>query len=201
MLENYVEVKYAFRNHSDLWRKIEMGTLNTNAAVREGTQHMLDVFKKNPNKYDPDKIEGLDLQFEEILDDICKNCRYDVKFKQVDNEQLPLFAEFKSYNTDTWANIKNSNKFIKQFKRYLQEKDITKMDDLAYIINERKANINDVKKAFKELFDKEKEEIFKVMNEKTRESILGQGNANRFDLFKKAIDDHNSKMYSFIENN
>lgn len=110
-----------------------MGALNTNAAVREGTQHMLDVFKKNPNKYAPDKIEGLDLQFEEILDDICKNCRYDVKFKQVDNEQLPLFAEFKSYNTKEIIYI--SEPIIPENNKVTQLKDLQVSDNKIYILD------------------------------------------------------------------
>ena len=46
MLENYVEVAHTFRNRPDLWKKIEEGALSSNAAMREGTQHMLSTFKK-----------------------------------------------------------------------------------------------------------------------------------------------------------
>ena len=149
MLENYVEAAHTFRNRPDLWKKIEEGALSSNAAMREGTQHMLSTFKKNPKKYTPENIEHIDMKFGKALDDICANCRYDVKFNNNRNEGLPLFEEFKSYNTETWSKIANDKGFIKQFESYLQEVDEIK--DLAYVINSNKANINEVKQAFKEL--------------------------------------------------
>ena len=82
MLENYVEVAHTFRNRPDLWKKIEEGALSSNAAMREGTQHMLSTFNKNPKKYTPENIEHIDMKFGKALDDICANCRYDVKFKE-----------------------------------------------------------------------------------------------------------------------
>ena len=129
--------------------------------MREGTQHMLSTFKKNPKKYAPENIEHLDMKFEKDLDDICANCRYDVKFNRENNRSLPLFEEFKSYNTETWSKIANDKGFIKQFESYLQEVDEIK--DLAYVINSNKANINEVKQAFKELFKNKKDELFEII--------------------------------------
>ena len=103
----------------------------------------------------------LDMKFEKALDDICANCRYDVKFNNNRNEGLPLFEEFKSYNTETWSKIANDKGFIKQFESYLQEVDEIK--DLAYVINSNKANINEVKQAFKELFKNKKDELFEII--------------------------------------
>ena len=56
-----------------------------------------------------------------------------------------------SYNTETWGKIANDKGFIKQFESYLQVRDLKNIDDLAYVINSNKANINEVKQAFKEL--------------------------------------------------
>ena len=50
--------------------------------------------------------------------------------------------------------------FIKQFESYLQG--VNKIEDLAYVINSNKANINEVKQAFKELFKRNTDEIFKT---------------------------------------
>ena len=158
MLENYVEVAYTFRNRPDLWKKIEEGALSSNAAMREGTQHMLSTFKKNPKKYTPENIEHLDMKFEKGLDDICANCRYDMKFRE---GLKPLYEEFKSYNSETWSKIANDKGFIKQFESYLQE--VNKLEDLAYMINSNKANINEVKQAFKELFKNKKDELFEII--------------------------------------
>ena len=122
---------------------------------------MLSTFKKNPKKYAPENIEHLDMKFEKASDDICANCRYDVKFNRENNRSLPLFEEFKSYNSETWSKIANDKGFIQQFESYLQEVD--EMKDLAYVINSNKANINEVKQAFKELFKNKKDELFEII--------------------------------------
>ena len=110
----------------------------------------------------------LDMKFEKVLDDICANCRYDVKFRE---GQKPLYEEFKSYNTETWGKIANDKGFIKQFESYLQEVDEIK--DLAYVINSNKANINEVKQAFKELFKNKRSEFFEIIkkNKNLSESL------------------------------
>ncbi|WP_454978770.1 hypothetical protein [Capnocytophaga ochracea] len=89
------------------------------------------------------------MKFEKALDDICANCRYDVKFRE---GQKPLYEEFKSYNSETWSKIANDKGFIQQFKSYLNTEGIEKIEDLAYVINGNKANINEVKQAFKEVY-------------------------------------------------
>ena len=122
---------------------------------------MLSTFKKNPKKYAPENIENFDMKFEKGLDDICANCRYDVKFNTNRNEGLPLFEEFKSYNSETWSKIANDKGFIQQFESYLQK--VNKIEDLAYVINSNKANINEVKQAFKELFKNKKDELFEII--------------------------------------
>ena len=101
------------------------------------------------------------MKFEKGLDDICANCRYDVKFNNKQNPNLPLYEEFKSYNTETWGKIANDKGFIKQFESYLQG--VNKIEDLAYVINSNKANINEVKQAFKELFKNKKDELFEII--------------------------------------
>ena len=98
------------------------------------------------------------MKFEKALDDICANCRYDVKFRE---GQKPLYEEFKSYNSETWSKITNDKGFIKQFESYLQG--VNKIEDLAYVINSNKANINEVKQAFKELFKNKKDELFEII--------------------------------------
>ena len=173
MLENYVEVAHTFRNRPDLWKKIEEGALSSNAAMREGTQHMLSTFKKNPKKYTPENIEHLDMKFEKGLDDICANCRYDVKFSRKYDEDLPLYEEFKSYSSETWNKIANDKDFIKQFESYLQVRDLHKIEDLSYVINTKKANVDEVKQAFKELFKNKRSEFFEIIkkNKNLSESL------------------------------
>ena len=64
----------------------------------------------------PENIEHIDMKFEKALDDICPNCRYDVKFNRENNRSLPLFEEFKSYNSETWSKIANDKGFIQQLR-------------------------------------------------------------------------------------
>ena len=198
MLENYVEAAHTFRNRPDLWKKIEEGALSSNAAMREGTQHMLSTFKKNPKKYTPENIEHIDMKFEKGLDDICANCRYDVKFNRENNRSLPLFEEFKSYNSETWSKIANDKGFIQQFKSYLNTEGIEKIEDLSYVINSNKANINEVKQAFKEVFKRNSDEILEIMSPELKKS-LGLINKNREEVFKLLIKDTNSPLYNFIK--
>ena len=198
MLENYVEVAHTFRNRPDLWKKIEEGALSSNAAMREGTQHMLSTFKKNPKKYTPENIEHLDMKFEKGLDDICANCRYDVKFI---SESKPLYEEFKSYNSETWSKIANDKGFIQQFKSYLQE--VNKIEDLAYMINSNKANINEVKQAFKELFKNKRSEFFEIIlkNNTLKNNLLGEGltKSEAKNVFGDLINSTDSVLYNFIK--
>ena len=198
MLENYVEVAHTFRNRPDLWKKIEEGALSNNAAMREGTQHMLSTFKKNPKKYMPENIEHIDMKFEKALDDICPNCRYDVKFNRENNRSLPLFEEFKSYNSETWSKIANDKGFIKQFESYLEVRDLKNIDDLAYVINSNKANINEVKQAFKEMFKRNSNEILEIMSPELKKSLELIPPNHKVRL-EKLINDTNSALYNFIK--
>ena len=161
----------------------------------EGTQHMLSTFKKNPKKYTPENIEHIDMKFGKALDDICPNCRYDVKFI---SESKPLYEEFKSYNSETWSKIANDKGFIQQFKSYLNTEGIEKIEDLAYVINSNKANINEVKQAFKEVFKRNTDEILKVMSPKLKESLELIPPNHKVRL-EKLINDTNSALYNFIK--
>lgn len=86
--------------------------------------------------------------------DICDLCRYDVKFspEAVRDYGAPRLAEFKSYAAETWTNLAANTKFVDQFKRYLAAAEITKIEDLAYVVNTSKASVAEVKAAFKALF-------------------------------------------------
>ena len=157
---------------------------------------MLSTFKKNPKKYAPENIENFDMKFEKGLDDIGAHCRYDVKFNTNRNEGLPLFEEFKSYNSETWSKIANDKGFIQQFESYLQK--VNKIEDLAYVINSNKANINEVKQAFKEVFKRNTDEILKVMSPKLKESLELIPPNHKVRL-EKLINDTNSELYNFIK--
>ena len=138
----------------------------------------------------------LDMKFEKGLDAVCANCRYDVKFNNKQNPNLPLFEEFKSYNTETWGKIANDKGFIKQFESYLQG--VNKIEDLAYVINSNKANINEVKQAFKELFNRSSDEILEIMSPELKKSLELIPPNHKVRL-EKLINDTNSALYNFIK--
>lgn len=138
------------------------------------------------------------MKFEKALDDICANCRYDVKFRE---GRKPLYEEFKSYNSETWSKIANDKGFIKQFESYLQE--VNKIEDLAYVINSNKANINEVKQAFKELFKNKKDELFEIIlkNNTLKNNLLGEGltKSEAKNVFRDLINSTDSVLYNFIK--
>ena len=84
---------------------------------------------------------------------------------------------------------------------------IEKIEDLAYVINSNKANINinEVKQAFKELFKKEADNLFRFPKEgglgleKIRK-LFGRDIKNTSDFLDKA-EDINNPIYNFIKTN
>jgi hypothetical protein len=106
-----------------------------------------------------------------------------------------------SYNTETWSKIANDKGFIKQFESYLQEVDEIK--DLAYMINSNKANINEVKQAFKELFKNKKDELFEIIlkNNTLKDNLLGKGltKSEAKNVFVDLINSTDSVLYNFIK--
>ena len=96
-----------------------------------------------------------------------------------------------SYNNETWSKIANDKGFIQQFKSYLQTSGVKNIDDLAYVINSNKANINEVKQAFKELFKRNTDEIFKTNPNiwKQFDRVDGTGKINSLKNFKDLVED------------
>ena len=106
-----------------------------------------------------------------------------------------------SYNSETWSKIANDKGFIKQFESYLQEVDEIK--DLAYVINSNKANINEVKQAFKEMFKNKKDELFEIIlkNNTLKNNLLGEGltKSEAKNVFGDLINSTDSVLYNFIK--
>lgn len=108
-----------------------------------------------------------------------------------------------SYNSETWSKIANDKGFIQQFKSYLQVRDLKNIDDLAYVINSNKANINEVKQAFKELFKNKKDELFEIIlkNNTLKNNLLGEGltKSEAKNVFVDLINSTDSVLYNFIK--
>ena len=108
-----------------------------------------------------------------------------------------------SYNSETWSKIANDKGFIKQFESYLQVRDLKNIDDLAYVINSNKANINEVKQAFKEMFKNKKDELFEIIlkNNTLKDNLLGKGltKSEAKNVFVDLINSTDSVLYNFIK--
>ena len=80
---------------------------------------------------------------------------------------------------------------------------IEKIEDLAYVINSNKANINEVKQAFKELFKNKKDELFEIIlkNNTLKNNLLGEGltKSEAKNVFGDLINSTDSVLYNFIK--
>ena len=75
--------------------------------------------------------------------------------------------------------------------------------DLAYVINSNKANINEVKQAFKEMFKNKKDELFEIIlkNNTLKDNLLGKGltKSEAKNVFVDLINSTDSVLYNFIK--
>ena len=173
------------------------GFTGTNSLINEmassgpkgdGAAFLMDYLRKNPTEF-----EGLS-KFEFRYDDDLLN-RADILVNTVKFEMKSW-----SFGGPTWnAFFNGTSNSYQQFITYLQN--TTNISDLKYVFNSAKATESQVKTAFKGLFSNpaKKQEIFDAMTPQLRESFLGNGNANRFDLFELKLNDINSELYSFIK--
>ena len=71
------------------------------------------------------------------------------------------------------------------------------------MINSNKANINEVKQAFKELFKKKKDELFEIIlkNNTLKNNLLGKGltKSEAKNVFVDLINSTDSVLYNFIK--
>ncbi|WP_193433064.1 hypothetical protein [Capnocytophaga endodontalis] len=71
------------------------------------------------------------------------------------------------------------------------------------MINSNKANINEVKQAFKELFKNKKDELFEIIlkNNTLKNNLLGEGltKSEAKNVFGDLINSTNSVLYNFIK--
>jgi len=85
----------------------------------------------------------------------------------------------------------------------LNTEGIEKIEDLAYVINSNKANINEVKQAFKELFKNKKDELFEIIlkNNTLKNNLLGEGltKSEAKNVFGDLINSTDSVLYNFIK--
>jgi hypothetical protein len=71
------------------------------------------------------------------------------------------------------------------------------------MINSNKANINEVKQAFKELFKNKKDELFEIIlkNNTLKDNLLGKGltKSEAKNVFVDLINSTDSVLYNFIK--
>jgi len=71
------------------------------------------------------------------------------------------------------------------------------------VINSNKANINEVKQAFKEMFKNKKDELFEIIlkNNTLKDNLLGKGltKSEAKNVFVDLINSTDSVLYNFIK--
>ena len=67
------------------------------------------------------------------------------------------------------------------------------------MINSNKANINEVKQAFKEVFKRNSDDILEIMNPKLKESLNLTNKKKNTVIFENLVNNIDSKLYKFIK--
>ena len=67
------------------------------------------------------------------------------------------------------------------------------------MINSNKANINEIKQAFKELLKRNSDEILEIMSPKLKESLNLTNKKKNTAIFENLINNTDSKIYNFIK--
>lgn len=159
---------------------------NPAPAVQDGLWHMItDLEKRNISK---DKIKAFDLEFDGE-NQPCIKCKFDVELITQNSNELK-YLEYKSY-------IDASKISQPQFLNYIAN--INDIKQLQYVFSKNKLTLQEAKNGMKKFFDKNKEEVFKVMNSELKES-LGLTGLNAQIKFNNLIEDTNSTLYNFIKN-
>ena len=125
MLEDLFDFSLRFGSKPEFITIIKANLTHTLANVREGTQHMMSTFRQQPDVFSAQLINKIEAKFDEIPDDPCTNCKFDV---EMNAGVTPRYYEFKSYE---YGSIINLNKQIKQFKKYLAS--VNDWSELRYI--------------------------------------------------------------------
>lgn len=163
---------------------------NSNESVQDGLQHTLNQM----NKLDPATVKKFDMKFE-VEGIECTDCRFDVELDPTKSGGIK-YLEYKSYKNAIGIQIK-------QFKSYLGS--ISSLDELNYIFNKTKLNLEDAKSGMMSFFKKgnNSAEIFEVIwnNQNLRKDLFSQRNYDTAkDYFiKTLVNDSDSKLYKFIK--
>jgi TANFOR domain-containing protein len=132
------------------------GLNSANAAVREGTQHVLNSIRQNPEVFNSQTISRMDMVFEELPSQTlpCINCRFDLEM--ISPPAQVKFYEFKSYKAESIIGIS-----VNQFKNYLSQ--VTSWDEFRYIFNRAKtSDLDAVKKEFQKVFANNAQQLWEA---------------------------------------
>jgi hypothetical protein len=153
--------------------------------IDEFEGNIVDAFVDAMDEAGLNNLDGIDL---------CVGCMFDIKLMD------GALVELKSYAPSTLVAMKNSTKFINQFKTYLQS------DKLQYWFNGLKGvSVADVKAGFKELYLKPN--MWNTLTGNTSPPTIppswidpltpGSPITNETE-FLAAINDYNSRLYQHI---
>ncbi len=209
-LEHFVINYHGIPGFEAVTNSVKTGATNT----VDGAAHMLDVFKKNA-AFAPDKVSRIEQRFDELLDleaddlsAICSDCKFDVYHDPMG------FSEFKSYRKKsiigdgTIPGIATSTTFRNQFMRYLAAEELESLNDLKYVFNKRKADLDGfdvdlIKMEFQKLFQDNANLFFKSrdmggVGAAKMEQLFGTQTAKQFKDRAGAMEFYD-KFYDFIK--
>ena len=121
-IEKVVELtkRYSDKNGVDIFKEAKKGF-----ASQEGAWFAM----KKIEKLDPEKVSKIDAKFEDLPDDICNNCRFDVLM--INGTKM----EFKSWGkvgVDLIASQKAGSSFYKQFISYISDASTDAISKIEY---------------------------------------------------------------------
>jgi hypothetical protein len=164
-----------------------------NINFRDGLNHMASYMKKHPDEFR--NINGFEFRYN---DDILR--RADAR---VGEHTLYEFKNWSPDNVNVWGNFfSGKGNSYEQFLEYLRDPELGSLNNLHYVFNGQKADIMQVKNAFKELFTNKMDEIFEVIwnNQGLKNSLFGGRNNNAAkSYFNELIQgSDNNRLYNFI---
>jgi hypothetical protein len=164
--------------------------------ISESHQFLNFLRKKNIKEVDIKNIDGA------FFDDVATSKKYDIELKQGPTFYFELknknFLGMQNLDAHDISQVLGANGAFSKISKLEEYNWVAYLERFGENANSNTAEAH-LKDLWKKVFENRKTEVFNAMNTELRESILGQGNALRFDLFEQAISNTNSNLYKFIK--
>ncbi|MBX3254498.1 MAG: hypothetical protein KF862_10185 [Chitinophagaceae bacterium] len=191
MLDDLFAIGQQFASKPDIIATIKSGLTHPLSTVREGSMHMMSVFRKDPAVFSAQNINRIDAVFDETP---CTTCKFDVEMMEATK---PKYYEFKSYQYKSIVNLDNQ---LNQFKMYLSS--VNNWDEFRYVFNKlKKHDVDLLRKEFQKFMAKNATEIYNANPLLMKKFIMPDGlNVDIIDDFERLVKTPNFyEQLTFIE--